>query len=218
MERATLIDALATVGAISVLEARRCGSGLWRPAGLGPRVVIGPVVARDQADAKAMIATLAAQCEGQFTRIDVTLASGLSPWLESIGLPRVDEVVAMARGGAPVQPAPPFSPFRTSPLADGTRAMKLMPYWLDTTPLFTGATQAVLRAAPMSSWSARLYRPVRRAGPGEEGRKVVVLEAGRRQCRLGPQWRHVQQWLCPGLLRPLIAAGAGEGQSALPRL
>jgi GNAT superfamily N-acetyltransferase len=102
MERATLIDALATVGAISVLERDGVvqAYGVLRVWGRG--VVIGPVVARDQADAKAMIATLAAQCEGQFTRIDVTLASGLSPWLESIGLPRVDEVVAMARGGAPV--------------------------------------------------------------------------------------------------------------------
>jgi GNAT superfamily N-acetyltransferase len=102
MERGALIDALGTVGRISVLEreGRVDAYGVLRVWGRG--VVIGPVVARDQADAKAMIATLAAQCEGRFTRIDVTLASGLSPWLESIGLPRVDEVVAMARGGAPV--------------------------------------------------------------------------------------------------------------------
>lgn len=102
MERAGLVDALSAVGQISVLE--RDGSvlayGVLRVWGRG--VVIGPVVARQQADAKAMIATLAAECQGLFTRIDVTSTGGLSPWLESIGLPRVDEVVAMARGGAPV--------------------------------------------------------------------------------------------------------------------
>lgn len=101
MERGALIDALSAVGQISVLER----DGLVQAYGAlrvwGRGVVIGPVVARHQADAKAMIATLAAGCQGQFTRIDVTLSSGLSPWLESIGLPRVDEVVAMAKGSTP---------------------------------------------------------------------------------------------------------------------
>jgi hypothetical protein len=71
--------------------ARRWGRG----------VVIGPVVARDAADAKALVAELAAEHVGAFIRIDVTQACALSPWLDEIGLPCVDRVVSMVRGAPP---------------------------------------------------------------------------------------------------------------------
>jgi len=75
------------------------GYGCVRRWGRGH--VVGPVVARDAVEARALIAALAARRVGDFVRIDVTLSSGLSPWLEGIGLPRVNEVVTMALGEPP---------------------------------------------------------------------------------------------------------------------
>jgi len=101
MERATLLDALEGIADGLVVErgGRITGYAYVRRWGRG--VVIGPVIAQDEADARALIATLAAQYVGQFVRIDVTTASGLSTWLETIGLPRVDQVVSMSLGRAP---------------------------------------------------------------------------------------------------------------------
>ena len=105
MGRARLLDALFAVGQVAVIEreGRVQGYACVRPFGRG--VVVGPVVARDAMDAKALVATLAADHRGSFVRIDVPATSGLSPWLEEIGLPHVDEVVSMARGKPPTRAA-----------------------------------------------------------------------------------------------------------------
>ncbi|HET6970268.1 MAG TPA: GNAT family N-acetyltransferase [Phenylobacterium sp.] len=101
MERTTLIDALFGIGEVMVLErdGAVCGYGCARRWGRG--VVIGPVVAETGAAARGIISALAAPHAGQFVRVDVTSGSGLSPWLEAIGLPQVDQVVAMTRGEPP---------------------------------------------------------------------------------------------------------------------
>jgi hypothetical protein len=62
-------------------------------------------LSRDAMDAKALVATLAANPRGSFVRIDVPATSGLSPWLEEIGLPHVDDVASMARGKPPTRSA-----------------------------------------------------------------------------------------------------------------
>jgi hypothetical protein len=101
MDRATLIDALFAISEIKLLERDGvvCGYGCARRWGRG--VVIGPVIAETAAEARELISALAAPHVGQFVRLDVTSASGLSPWLEAIGLPQVDQVVAMTRGEPP---------------------------------------------------------------------------------------------------------------------
>jgi GNAT superfamily N-acetyltransferase len=101
MERRALVDAVLEIGEAKVVEreGRVSGYGCVRPWGRG--VVVGPIVAADAADARALVAALAAPHEGRFVRIDVSAASGLSPWLEEVGLPRVDRVVAMALGEPP---------------------------------------------------------------------------------------------------------------------
>ena len=71
-----------------------CGAG-------GRGVVIGPVIARNQADARAIVAKLAAAHEGGFVRIDVTEQCGLADWLVEIGLPQTDRVLSMALGEPP---------------------------------------------------------------------------------------------------------------------
>jgi hypothetical protein len=101
MERRTLIDALVAIGDVKIIDrgGQISGYGCVRTWGRG--VVIGPVVAADSADARALIAACAASHMCQFVRIDVPEATGLSPWLDSIGLPRVNQVVAMALGPLP---------------------------------------------------------------------------------------------------------------------
>jgi GNAT superfamily N-acetyltransferase len=105
MGRTRLLDALFAVGRVAVIEreGRVQGYGCVRRFGRG--VVVGPVAARDAADAKALVATLAAEHRGGFVRIDVPATSGLSPWLEEIGLPHVDHVVSMVRGQPPTHAA-----------------------------------------------------------------------------------------------------------------
>ena len=89
---------------VRVIErhGRITGYGCVRKWGRG--VVVGPIVAEDAADAQALIAASAASHAGSFVRIDVPDAAGLSPWLETIGLPRVNQVVSMVLGDLP-QPA-----------------------------------------------------------------------------------------------------------------
>jgi hypothetical protein len=101
MERGALIDALLGISEIQVVERDGvvCGYGCARRWGRG--VVIGPVVAETTTEARGLIAALAAPHVGGFVRVDVTAASGLSPWLEAIGLPQVDQVVAMTLGAPP---------------------------------------------------------------------------------------------------------------------
>ena len=78
---------------------RNAGYGCIRKWGRG--LVIGPVVAATGGDARALIATLAAFHLGRFIRINLPAHTGLSPWLESIGLPLVYSEVAMTLGEAP---------------------------------------------------------------------------------------------------------------------
>ncbi|WP_157218556.1 GNAT family N-acetyltransferase [Flavisphingomonas formosensis] len=101
MDRGALLDALFGVADVLVIErdGRLMGYGCVRRWGRG--FVVGPVAARDVRDAKALIAALAARHVGDFVRIDVTEASGLGPWLGTVGLPQTDRVVAMSRGAPP---------------------------------------------------------------------------------------------------------------------
>jgi GNAT superfamily N-acetyltransferase len=103
MWRTQLLDALLAVGKFVVVESGGRVQGYACVRRFGRGVVIGPVIARDAMDAKALIAALAAEYRGEFVRIDVPASSGLSPWLEEIGLRHVDQVVAMVRGTPPAR-------------------------------------------------------------------------------------------------------------------
>jgi len=101
MGRSRLLDALFAIGKVAVIEREERVQGYGGIRRWGRGVVIGPVIARTAVDVEALVATLANDHRGDFVRIDVPATSGLSPWLEEIGLPRVDPVVAMARGKPP---------------------------------------------------------------------------------------------------------------------
>lgn len=103
MPRHALIDdLLAQADACVVLdhEGTQKGFAILRRFGRGH--AIGPVVAPDAQGAKALIAHLAGLNAGRFTRIDIDFDSGLTEWLESIGLLRVDAPTTMVCG-APLQ-------------------------------------------------------------------------------------------------------------------
>lgn len=78
--------------AVGFAMLRRFGAG-WS---------IAPVVAPDSHSAKTLILHWLAAKKGRFCRVDVTTESGLSGWLEDLGLPCVGTVRTMVRGSAPV--------------------------------------------------------------------------------------------------------------------
>jgi ribosomal protein S18 acetylase RimI-like enzyme len=101
MDRRALLDALFAMSDVRVIDHGGRISAYGCVRGWGRGVVIGPVVADEADDARALIANLAAAHVGEFVRIDVPADTALSPWLETIGLPQVNQVVAMALGELP---------------------------------------------------------------------------------------------------------------------
>lgn len=101
MDRDRLLEALSAAGQFVVMgpPGRPTGYACLRRWGRGR--VLGPVVAPDAHAARALITTALRRHAGEFVRIDVREDSGLSPWLETLGLPCVDRVTSMARGTTP---------------------------------------------------------------------------------------------------------------------
>lgn len=98
MDRNGLLAALIETASGVILErgGDDVGFALLRPFGRGH--VIGPVVAPDVSGAKALLLQLLGTMAGQFVRVDVPEKTGLSPWLEGLGLADVGTVIRMVRG------------------------------------------------------------------------------------------------------------------------
>jgi GNAT superfamily N-acetyltransferase len=77
------------------------GFALFRRFGLG--YAIGPAIAPDAQGAKSLVSHWLGSNAGMFTRLDIPYESGLSAWLESLGVPDVGRVTTMARGPAPAR-------------------------------------------------------------------------------------------------------------------
>lgn len=111
-DRAALFDGLARTGTLALLRGSGGidGFAVRRPFGRGE--TLGPVVARDEAAARALIGFFLADRQGRFLRLDAPLDglgdTGLSPWLDAHGLNRVDTALAMRRG-PPTEPVPDAS-------------------------------------------------------------------------------------------------------------
>ncbi|SKD02293.1 GNAT family N-acetyltransferase [Paraburkholderia hospita] len=106
LDRSALLPALLDVARGVALErdGEMLGFALLRPFGRGH--AIGPVVVENSADestrrAQVLIAQCLAANAGAFTRIDTAGDSGLTPWLEELGLKCVDTVIKMSRNGTP---------------------------------------------------------------------------------------------------------------------
>lgn len=81
---------------------KAAGFALFRRFGHG--YVVGPVVAPDREGARTLIAHWLGAQAGMFIRVDVPGDSGLTDWLQGLGLEAVDRVVTMRRGDALAPP------------------------------------------------------------------------------------------------------------------
>ncbi|MBP0588198.1 GNAT family N-acetyltransferase [Paraburkholderia sp. LEh10] len=106
LDRSVLLPALLGIadGVALIRDDELSGFALLRPFGRGH--AIGPVVALNRHEeslrhAQALIAHCLAANAGAFIRIDTPGDSGLTRWLDELGLKRVDTVVKMARNGVP---------------------------------------------------------------------------------------------------------------------
>ncbi|MEP7102631.1 MAG: GNAT family N-acetyltransferase [Burkholderiales bacterium] len=102
MPRTALITELLGHADTVVLDDSGVARGFAMLRRFGRGVVLGPVVAPDSEGAKALIAHFVGLNAGKFVRIDVDFDSGLTEWLETLGLLRVDAPTVMVRGAVPV--------------------------------------------------------------------------------------------------------------------
>ena len=96
-DRADLIAYLAKVGELAVLrrDGRVTGFAVLRSFGRGE--VVGPVIAGNVEDAKALVTHFVARRPGVFLRVDTTAAAGLSGWLAEQGFAHVGGGIAMMK-------------------------------------------------------------------------------------------------------------------------
>ncbi|MFC0268906.1 GNAT family N-acetyltransferase [Kushneria aurantia] len=87
-------------GVIIEDRGRLVGLALRRPFGRGEH--IGPVLAENAEQARALIAALLARAEGRFVRLDL-VDPVEDEWLSPFGLKRVDQVERMYRGTPPTE-------------------------------------------------------------------------------------------------------------------
>lgn len=105
MPREALMRRLLEVGDAVVLDHNGEAKGFAVMRRFGRGQVIGPVVAPDAAGARTLIAHWVNLSVGRFVRVDIDFASGLTEWLESLGLQRAGAPLAMVRGPALVRSA-----------------------------------------------------------------------------------------------------------------
>ena len=98
-DRSALLQALASHGRIAIAKDK--GYAILRAFGRGE--VAGPVVADNSDTAQKLLGFVFAGRAGGFMRVDATAESGLSPWLEWIGLAEADRGIAMQHGSLPAE-------------------------------------------------------------------------------------------------------------------
>ncbi len=103
MDRRRLFDTMdkSATGVMLTRAHEVAGFALFRKFGRG--YVVGPTVAPDVGGAKALISHWLGAHAGMFCRIDITEDSGLSPWLDELGLQCVGRVTRMIRGTPPAR-------------------------------------------------------------------------------------------------------------------
>jgi len=103
MPRPALISELLASADTVVLDHAGQARGFAMLRRFGRGLCLGPVVAPDADGAKVLIAHLVGLSAGKFVRVDVDFESGLTEWLESLGLLRVEGPTVMVRGEVPMR-------------------------------------------------------------------------------------------------------------------
>ena len=98
VDRGALISAILETARGVMFDSNNSPVGFALLRRFGRGFAIGPTVAPDAVAAKALISHWLGTKTGKFCRIDVPESSGLSAWLEELGLPRVGTVTTMVRG------------------------------------------------------------------------------------------------------------------------
>jgi predicted N-acetyltransferase YhbS len=97
-DRTALIAAILETARGVIFDSNNSPVGFAVLRRFGRGFSVGPTVAPDALAAKALISHWLGSKAGKFCRVDVPETSGLSDWLEEIGLPRVGGVMTMVRG------------------------------------------------------------------------------------------------------------------------
>lgn len=94
--RTDLMTVLLRLGRLAVLRAdgQPQGFAILRPFGRGE--VVGPIVAANTSDAKALLSFIVSQRPGTFLRTDFPKSVGLGDWLTSLGMPHAGGGLAMS--------------------------------------------------------------------------------------------------------------------------
>jgi predicted N-acetyltransferase YhbS len=100
-DRADLIAYLAKVGELAVIRRSGGVTGFAVLRTFGRGEVIGPVIAGNLEDAKALVAHFISRRPGVFLRVDTTTAAGLSDWLVEQGFAHVGGGIAMMKPSIP---------------------------------------------------------------------------------------------------------------------
>ncbi|HEV7260777.1 MAG TPA: GNAT family N-acetyltransferase [Bosea sp. (in: a-proteobacteria)] len=106
LPREALLASLLERGECVLLErgGRAVGFSILRRFGRG--LVVGPVIAEDDGDARTLVAHWLHGRRGQFIRVDIRANAALARWLIDHGLGPAGSVVAMVRGTLPVAHGP----------------------------------------------------------------------------------------------------------------
>lgn len=101
LDREKVVEYLCgyTHGVVLDRDGEQAGYALFRRFGRG--YAVGPTIAPDVGGAKALISHWLGSNAGMFCRLDVPDDSGLSGWLDELGLPCVGRVTRMCRGTPP---------------------------------------------------------------------------------------------------------------------
>ncbi|CCD93184.1 GCN5-related N-acetyltransferase [Bradyrhizobium sp. ORS 375] len=100
-QRRPLLGRLLEVGDAQVLLRQGDVAGYVISRLFGRGHVVGPVIAPTPDDAHLLIKAALSRLEGRFVRIDTAADTGLSPWLDSIGLLQISDALTMVRGTMP---------------------------------------------------------------------------------------------------------------------
>ncbi|MHC1551328.1 GNAT family N-acetyltransferase [Phyllobacterium sp. K27] len=116
-DRSRLMQLLADRAKFAVIRIENQVEAFAAIRAFGRGLVIGPVVARDDAEARALVDFLLSQHMGKFVRVDTDTSTNLAEWLTQRGLAHVSGGISMRRA-ASTQQQNKTAPYRTFALVN----------------------------------------------------------------------------------------------------